>query len=251
MKTPFQLPFPAVTYPLIVTLLLILPLKGLKAQVASSGCQAEIREYVKSLETTRLWQADSALKIDYQVTYCHRNNPADTVVSKRVAVVYKGQIHLSSSEQEVFADAKDGFIYYPDRYVIYRLAPARVEKRILEKFDPAVLETGIVTECKFTKATETTSNKFAHFQVSPEGVKKYKIREIDFLWSPLDSVLLTMTVYPVENQEWTYYRFDFLGRDAAWQDPDPSETAVGHIYGANGDLKARFTRDGTKVLDYR
>lgn len=223
----------------------------LKSQVGSSGCLDEVKYYLEGLDPTHLCQADSAFRIDYTLYYCHRNKPEDTVRSRRYAVAYKGQIRLIAPDQETYVDDKDAFIYYPHRYVMYRLSPSRVDNRVLEKLDLKVLKSGKITNCGFTKATDTTSNKLAVFKVDAPAQAKTKIRELHLLWSPLDSTVLKLTVFPTPKHEWTYFRFEFDGYDPDFEEKDPSNTAKGHVMLGEGELKERFQRDGAKLMDYR
>lgn len=224
---------------------------GASAQITSTACLEDIKKVYTYIDHERLMAGAEQMRIPFQHQYIMRHDEEGKTISHEETMVLGPKfLYYETPEFTECSDGGEAFNYRKYQYLIYRTQSTLSKSAsIIPGMDKGIFAHCLVKECAFVDAPgkDTLHYKRAYMTVSEEGQKKYLIKDLEFIWNPLNQQPVTAGVTFTEKSIWKWARWDFHGI-AKLDLPMPGDVK-GNLYDANGEVHPRFK--GAEVLDYR
>jgi hypothetical protein len=231
-------------------LLICLSAAAAFAQIASSECLEEVKKVYANMDHELLLAGTTQMRFDFKHSYIMRlDEEGKTVVMEENKTIGPKFYLHDCAEFTDASDATEAFSFRKNQFLVYRTKPSLPKAAIIPDVDKGVFAFCFVKECGFipVPANDTLRHKRAYMTVNEDGQKKYKVKDLEFVWNPWNATIVTIGVTFTEKSMWKWARFDFhsVGPEANPVGTDVKTTLLDEA----GELRPRFK--GSDVLDYR
>ncbi|MEM0997271.1 MAG: hypothetical protein AAGN35_09340 [Bacteroidota bacterium] len=235
------------------TLLLLLCIGGtsLWSQVASTECIVEVKAVYGHIDHNKLLQRDQATRIRYEHRYIMKTDPqAERKGGEETRTYTRDFMHHLTSEFESCTDAKEAFYHSKFQFMVYRTAPTLAKAGLVPGMDQGIFDQCLVRRCNFVPAPgeDSTSYKEAFLTVNPAGQQKYKVKDLNLTWNPLNAQIVSLKVNFTDRSRTKEATYTFLEIDDAYTPETPLGDAAALFL--EGDALARRFQ-GSELKDYR
>ncbi len=222
----------------------------LQAQVSSTECLDETKVVYAHLDHQALLAGSAQMHFSFTHSYIMRlDEEGKTVVMEERKTIGPSFYTHDCSEFTDASDAKEAISYRKYQMLVYRTKPNLPKAAIIPDVDKGIFATCLVTQCGYIPApkNDTLRYKRAFMTLSDDGQKRYKVRDMEWVWNPWTKVPVSVTINFTEKSMWRWAQFAF---HSIAPEPVPLETNIKNILQDEaGELKGAFK--GSEVLDYR
>ncbi|MFN8396252.1 MAG: hypothetical protein U0176_16605 [Bacteroidia bacterium] len=238
----------------LVRILLLLPLLlpvATRAQVTSSDCIADLEKAFALYDAQVLMGQGGQSRMRFTHQFIMRKDEEGKTVTQEESMVYGPKFYRYDTPEFLeVSDAAEGFHWRKHQRVVYRMGSS-VSKSAqwIPGMDKGFFQTCVARLCEFREAPgkDTLRYKHAILNVSPEGQKKYQIREMELLWNPITYELVTIGVSFTERSIYKWAQWDI--HSVGPQEPGyPVDAKAGFLDGG-GKLLPDF--NGVELQDVR
>lgn len=221
-----------------------------QAQITSTDCLTELQAVYAHIDHQALLGGSQAVTMRFKHSYIMRLDPEGKTVVMQETKTYASQFLLHECEEFLdVSDATEAFSYRKAQYIIYRTQPTLSKASLIPDMDKGALAFAKVQRCDFIPApgNDTLRHKLAFLTLSEDGQKRYKVKDMEIVWNPLNHLPVSITVNFTDKSNWKWARFDF---EQIAADPGFATTsAKAMLLDEAGELRPRFK--GSDLLDYR
>jgi hypothetical protein len=231
-------------------LLLSASATSLFAQISSTECLDEVKKVYAQMDHELLLAGAVQMHFGFKHSYIMRLDETGKTVVLDESKTLGPKFYLHDcSEFTEGSDDKEGFSFRKYQFLVYRTKPTLAKAALIPDVDKGIFATCFVKECGFIPVpnNDTLRYKRAYMTVNDDGQKRYKVRDMEFVWNPWNHAIVAITVNFTDKSMWKWAKFEF---SSIIPEAIPLSTDVkSMLLDESGELRPRFK--GSEILDYR
>ena len=221
-----------------------------QAQLSSTECLTEVQKVYAQIDHQLLMVANGQTRLAFKHTYIMRLDPEGKTIVMEETKTFGSQFYRHQCDEFTDAsDATEGFSFHPMQFLVYRTKPTLAKAAVLPETDKGVFATCTVKECEFVpiQGNDTLRYKRAFMTLNDDGQKRYKLKDLEFLWNPRSGVLVSLIANFTEKSIWKWAKFEFQSIGTVI--PAVATEIKSLLLDEAGELRSEFK--GSDILDYR